>query len=87
MARLRSSDWFGSKESTVTVSNVPFSYGKRVAADFRNLIFGSGEVTISSALKALEDYFLPKRTVVYVNYVFNSCCQTLDKLLTVFSIN
>ena len=24
MARLRSSDWFGSKESTGTVSNVPF---------------------------------------------------------------
>ena len=87
MARLRSSDWFGSKESTVTVSNVPFSYGKRVAADFRNLTFGSGEVTISSALKALEDYFFPKRNVVYVNYVFNSCCQTPDKLLTVFSIN
>ena len=50
-------------------------------ADFRNLIFGSGEVTISSALKALEDYFLPKRNVVYVNYVFNSCCQTPDKLI------
>ena len=41
MARLRSSDWFGSKESTGTVSNVPFRsvMGKERRQSFRNLNF------------------------------------------------
>lgn len=58
--------------------------GKECLQIFRNLNFGSGEVTISSALKALEEYFLPKRNVVYERYVFNSCCQIPDETVDCF---
>ena len=30
-------------------------------------------------MSALEDYFLPKRNVVYERYVFNSCIQTPEE--------
>ena len=40
---------------------------------FQNLNCGTEELTINSALKALEEYFLPKKNVVYERYVFNSC--------------
>ena len=51
-----------------------------------NVLFrcGSGEDTISSPLKALKDYSLPKRNVVYERYVFNSCCQTPDETVGCF---
>ena len=50
---------------------------------FRNVNFGSGEVTISSALKALDNYFVPKRNVVYQS-VSNSCCQAPDETVVCF---
>ena len=58
--------------------------GKECLQIFRNLNFGSDEVTISSALKAPEDYFIPKRNVVYERYVFSSCCQTPNETFDCF---
>ena len=48
---------------------------------FLNLNFGTEELTISSALKALETYFLPKRNVVYERYVLNSCIQSSEETI------
>ena len=39
-----------------------------------NLNFGTEEIMITSSLSALEDYFLPKRNLVYERYV---CFQFL----------
>ena len=46
---------------------------------FLNLNFGDEEITITSLLSALQDYFLPKRNIVYEMYVFNSCIQTPEE--------
>lgn len=46
---------------------------------FLNLNVGREDVTIDSAFQSLEDYFIPKRNVVYKRYVFNSCFQTLEE--------
>ena len=56
-------------------------------ADFSESQFGSGEVTTSSPLKALEDYFLPSET-----WFTNGRCLILvvkhpTKLFTVLSID
>jgi len=53
--------------------------GKECLQIFLNLNFGTEELTITSALKALETYFLPKRNVVYERYVFNSCVQSSEE--------
>ena len=53
--------------------------GKTCLQIFLNLNFGNEEITITSSLSGLEDYFLPKRNVVYKSYVFNSCIQTLEE--------
>jgi len=47
--------------------------GKECLKIFLNLNFGTEELRITSALKALDTYFLPKKNVVYERYVFNSC--------------
>ena len=44
--------------------------GKQCLQIFLNLNCGTEETTINSALKALEDYFLPKKNVVYKRYFF-----------------
>ena len=53
--------------------------GKTCLQIFLNVNFGDEEITITSSLSALEDYFLPKRNVVYERYVFNSCIQTPEE--------
>ena len=53
--------------------------GKECLQIFLNLNFGTEVLTITSALKALENYFLPKRNVVYEKYVFNSCIQVPEE--------
>ena len=56
-----------------------FSFGKQCLQIFLNLNCGTVELTINSALKALEDYFLPKKNVVYERYVFNLCFQAPEE--------
>ena len=53
--------------------------GKECLQIFLNLNFGTEVLTITSALKVLENYFLPKRNVVYERYVFNSCIQVPEE--------
>ena len=53
--------------------------GKQCLQIFLSLNCGTEELTINSALKALEDYFLPKKNVVYERYVFNSCFQAPEE--------
>ena len=53
--------------------------GKTSLQIFLNVNFDDEEITIMSSLSALEDYFLPKRNVVYERYVFNSCIQTPEE--------
>ena len=49
--------------------------GMECLQGFMNLNFGTKELTITLAVKALENYFIPKRNVVFERYVFNSCIQ------------
>ena len=51
--------------------------GKDCLQIFLNLNFGTEEIMITSSLSALEDYFLPKRNLVYER--FNSCIQTPEE--------
>ena len=53
--------------------------GKDCLQVFLNLNFGDEEIKITSSLSALEEYFLPKRNIVYERYVFNSCIQTPEE--------
>ena len=78
MAGLRSSNRIGSKESSVRVATFRSVMGKDCLQIFLNLNVGD-EITITSSLSALGNYFLPKRNVVYERYVFNSCIQTPEK--------
>jgi len=55
--------------------------GKECLQIFLNLNFGTEELTITSALKALETYFLPKRNVVYERSVFNLCVQSSEEIV------
>ena len=52
---------------------------------FLNLNCGTEELTINSALRALEDYFLPKKNVVYKRYVFNSCFQAPEESIDCYA--
>jgi len=73
MARLRGGYGFGSGRSVCSISN------KECLQIFLNLNFDTEELTITSALKALQTYFLPKGNVVYERYVFNSCVQSSEE--------
>ena len=60
------------KSQAIRVGTFRSVMGKDCPQIFLNLNFGDEEITITSSLAALEDYFLPKRNVVYERYVFNS---------------
>ena len=63
MARLESGNGFGSEKSVDPINNHLFSYGrKRCMQIFITLNFG--KLTITSALKALENNFLAQRNGV-----------------------
>ena len=52
-----------------------------------NVNFGTEEIMITSSLSALEDYFLPKRNLVYERYVFSiPVFKNLRELLMATSI-
>jgi len=67
------------KGQSVRLATFRSVMGKECLQIFLNLNFGTEELTITSALKALETYFLPKRNVVYERYVFNSCVQSSEE--------
>ena len=67
------------KSQAIRVATFRSVMGKDCLQIFLNLNFGDEEITITSSLSALEDYFLPKRNVVYERYVFNSCIQTPEE--------
>ena len=67
------------KSQAIRVATFRSVMGKDFLQIFLNLNFGDEEITITSSLSALEDYFLPKRNVVYERYVFNSCIQTPEE--------
>ena len=67
------------KGQAIRVATFRSVMGKDCLQIFLNLNFGDEEITITSSLSALEDYFLPKRNVVYERYVFNSCIQTPEE--------
>lgn len=58
--------------------------GKNRLQIFLSLNFGTEPVTITSALQALEDCFIPKGNVVYERYVLNSCAQTPEETVDCF---
>ena len=60
------------KSQSIRLATFRSVMGKECLQIFLNLNCGTEELTINSALKALEDYFLPKKNVVYERYVFNS---------------
>ena len=63
------------KSQSIRLATFRSVIGKECLQIFLNRDCGTEELTINSALKALEDYFLPKRKVVFERYVFNSCFQ------------
>ena len=67
------------KSQAIRVATFRSVMGEDCLQIFLNLNFGDEEITITSSLSALEDYFLPKRNVVYERYVFNSCIQTPEE--------
>ena len=69
------------KGPSVRLATFPSVMGKECLQIFLNLNFGAEELTISSALKALETYFLRKRNVVYERYVLNSCIQSSEEAI------
>jgi len=58
------------KNQSIRLATFRSVIGKKCLQIFLNLNCGTEELTINSALKALEDHFLPKRNVVYERYVF-----------------
>ena len=67
------------KSQSIRLATFRSVVGKECLQIFLNLNCGTEELTINSALKALEDYFLPKKNVVYERYVFNSCFQAPEE--------
>ena len=67
------------KSQSIRLATFRSVMGKQCLQIFLNLNCGTEELTINSALKALEDHFLPKRNVVYERYVFNSCFQAPEE--------
>ena len=67
------------KSQSIRLATFRSVMGKECLQIFLNLNCGTEELTINSALKALEDHFLPKRNVVYERYVFNSCFQAPEE--------
>ena len=67
------------KSQAIRVATFRSVMGKDRLQIFLNHNFGDEEITITSLLSALEDYFLPKQNVVYERYVFNSCIQTPEE--------
>ena len=67
------------KSQAIRVATFLSVMGKDCLQIFLNLNFSDEEITTTSSLSALEDYFLPKRNVVYERYVFNSCIQTPEE--------
>jgi len=67
------------KSQSIRLATFRSVMGKECLQIFLNLNFGTEVLTITSALKALENYFLPKRNVVYERYVFNSCIQVPEE--------
>ena len=86
MARLWSSDWFGSKESTGTVSNVPFRCGKRVPADFRNLNLAPVKIPFLHHWKHWRIILSPSGTWFTKGMCLILVVKHPTKLLTVLSI-
>ena len=60
--------------------------GKTCLQIFLNVNFGDEEITITSSLSALEDYFLPKRNVMYESMFSIPVFKHLRKLLTAMLI-
>ena len=65
------------KSQAICVATFRLLMGKDCLQIFLNLNFGTEEIMITSSLSALEDYFLPKRNLVYER--FNSCIQTPEE--------
>ena len=65
------------KSQAIRVATFRLLMGKDCLQIFLNLNFGTEEIMITSSLSALEDYFLPKRNLVYER--FNSCIQTPEE--------
>ena len=65
------------KSQAIRVATFCLLMGKDCLQIFLNLNFGTEEIMITSSLSALEDYFLPKRNLVYKR--FNSCIQTPEE--------
>ena len=65
------------KSQAICVATFCLLMGKDCLQIFLNLNFGTEEIMITSSLSALEDYFLPKRNLVYER--FNSCIQTPEE--------
>ena len=63
------------KSQSIRLATFRSVMGKECLDIFLNLNCGTEELTIN----ALEDYFLPKKNVVYERYVFNSCFQAPEE--------
>ena len=66
------------KSQVIRVPTFRLLMGKDCLQIFLNLNSGTEEIMITSSFSVLEDYFLPKRNLVYERYVFNSCIQTSE---------
>ena len=73
------------KSQSIRLATFRSVMGKECLDIFLNLNCGTEELTINSALKALEDYFLPKKNVVYERYVFNSCFQAPEESIDCYA--
>ena len=65
------------KSQSIRLTTFRSVMGKACLQIFLNLNCGTEELTINSALKALEEE--KKRNVVYERYVFNSCFQAPEE--------
>ena len=74
------------KSQSIRLATFRSVMGKECLDIFLNLNCGTEELTINSAHKALEDYFLPKKNVVYERYVFNSCFQAPEESIDCYAI-
>ena len=73
------------KSQSIRLATFRSVMGKECLDIFLNLNCGTEELTINSAHKALEDYFLPKKNVVYERYVFNSCFQAPEESIDCYA--